>query len=170
MDEDEALRYLSECENCKNEEVKRLLRIMLFTGLRRGEIWGIERRDINMKSGVYLALNNKRRINKYLKIERHIPRQVSGDFLYFMIHTDSPFPFQIFKDPGVLSKWGKRLLRQAGLSEDLHLHSLRHTFTTRAAKKIPLRELQKYLDHSTISVTELYIHDKAGETPDIGLE
>lgn len=170
MDRDEAIHFLTEVDNCKHEGAKRLLRIMLFTGLRRGEIWETERRDIDMNSGKYKALNNKRRKNKNQKILRDIPRQVSGDFLYFLLLTDSPFPFQIWKDAGVLSKWMKRLLRQAGLPEDLHLHSLRHTFGTLAAEKTPVRKLQKYFDHSGTSVTEIYLHDIAGETPDIGLE
>ncbi|MBW2312480.1 MAG: tyrosine-type recombinase/integrase [Deltaproteobacteria bacterium] len=64
-------------------------------------------------------------------------------------------------------------LRAVGLSEYLHLHSLKHTFITLAIENgMSIRDIQRHVDHSRIAVTELYSHDRAitRSAPTIGLD
>ena len=55
----------------------------------------------------------------------------------------------------------KHLLRMHDFSEDLHLHSCRHSAITLAIENgKPIREVQKNVDHSGVQVTEQYAHDE----------
>jgi site-specific recombinase XerD len=57
-----------------------------------------------------------------------------------------------------VSKKLKRYIRSAGLPENLHFHSLRHTFGTWGANAgIPSNVLKEMMGHSSIKTTEVYM-------------
>ena len=145
------------------------MRISLFTGIRRGEVLNIERADVSLGEGYYRAINNKSK-DKH-KVYREIPLPVYDDFRYFMErNSHTPYPFNVYK-PNSYTCMTKKLLKRYNFHSDLHLHSFRHTAATRAIESgMDIREVQKILDHSRMSVTELYAHDKVKKALDIGLE
>ena len=66
--------------------------------------------------------------------------------------------------PHFVSKRFKIHARRVGLREDLHFHSLRHTFATWLVQEgVSIYEVQKLLGHSSISVTQIYSHLAASE-------
>ena len=158
---DEAKRFLTTLEDLKNENARRLIRILLFTGIRRSELLYIEREDVDMRAGTFQSMNIKS--GDRHKVSRQIPEQVWSDFNYFMHKTGSHRPFKVCH-PDTFTHWVKLALRAVGLSEDLHLHSLRHTFISLGLERgsVTVRQMQKYVDHAKLSTTELYIHDEAG--------
>ena len=144
------------------------MRISIFTGIRRSEILFIERSDVNLDERFYRAVNIKSR-DKH-KVWREIPKQVYKDFKYFMDGSRSQNPFKVCT-PNTFTQWTKKLLQEAGMSEDLHIHSLRHTYVTLGLEQgMSIRQMQKYIDHSSVYMTEIYAHDEAKKTPEIGLE
>lgn len=54
----------------------------------------------------------------------------------------------------------KKLVKKAGITKDIHFHSLRHSGATfyRRIRKWDIRELQVFLGHSDISTTQIYDH------------
>ena len=59
---------------------------------------------------------------------------------------------------------GQSSFKEAMLPEDLHLHNLRHSFATLAIEKeVPIRKIQKHLYHSSIRITEKYLHDESDD-------
>jgi len=145
------------------------LRISIFTGRRRSEVLSIERDDVDMKNKRFKVVNIKSE-DKH-KDTRGIPDEGIGDFRYFLCkNLNSPKPFNVCH-PNTYTHWTKKLLREAGLSEDLHLHSLRHTFVTLAKEHgADMWDIQKYLGHSKVSTTEIYAHDNLEKALKIGLE
>lgn len=65
-----------------------------------------------------------------------------------------------------LKKW----LKAAGLPEDLHLHSIRHTSISLAANQpnANLRAIQQLSGHSTIAMVEKYVHGFSEGTISLG--
>ena len=51
----------------------------------------------------------------------------------------------------------RRALKAAGLDETHRFHDLRHTFGTRmAAAGVPMRTLQEWLGHRSVTTTQIY--------------
>jgi integrase len=51
----------------------------------------------------------------------------------------------------------RRALKAAGLDETHRFHDLRHTFGTRmAAAGVPMRTLQEWLGHGSVTTTQIY--------------
>ena len=57
------------------------------------------------------------------------------------------------------SHWFKKYVRGAGLSDEYNFHTLRHTFASwlRLAG-VSLDQIQYWLEHSSITTTEVYAH------------
>lgn len=53
----------------------------------------------------------------------------------------------------------KRAVRDAGLSESIHFHTLRHSFASHLAQRgVSIYVIKELLGHSSISTTEIYSH------------
>ena len=166
---DELKRFLSIVNDSKNEAGKRLVRICVFTGIRRSEVLSIKRNDVDLINNRVCVQNIKHREKRKRWIT--IPDEVREHFEFFLKKNKSDTPFMVCY-PDTLGDWTKEWMRQADLPEYFHLHSLRHTFITLAIENgTPIREIQRYVDHSDISVTEIYAHDTSdkGKSPNIGL-
>jgi site-specific recombinase XerD len=58
-----------------------------------------------------------------------------------------------------VSKRFKKALRKTNLNQNIHLHSLRHSFASNLVKKGEnLWKISKLLGHTNISTTEKYSH------------
>lgn len=158
---DETKRFLQVVDSWENKIGRRLIRIIMYTGIRRSEVLEIRRADVDMRNSRFRALNIKSR-------DKHtrwlpIPIRVREHFLYFLSTSDSQYPFRRCH-PDTLGDWAKSLLKQAGFPGH-SLKSLRHTFATLSLEHgISIRELQRYMDHSDVRVTEIYAHDKPDDT------
>ena len=167
---------LSECRDFlnyvrenTNEDLFRLIKIYLFTGRRRNEILFLRREMVDLERGIFRHVNIKSH-DKH-EVTRKIPKSVYEDFQYFMKrYKNKEYPFKVFEHPNTITHKVSDLLTKAGFPE-LSLHSLRHTHVTLGLEnKQNIREMQKSLDHSTVSVTEGYAHDEIMDIPEIGLE
>ena len=58
--------------------------------------------------------------------------------------------------PGVLRRM-RRALKTGGLDDSHRFHDLRHTFGTRmAAAGVPMRTLQEWMGHRSVTTTQIY--------------
>ena len=60
-----------------------------------------------------------------------------------------------------VSKAFKKACRKAGMDEDIHFHSLRHSVRFELVQKgVPFYSVKELLGHSSIQMTEIYSHLK----------
>ena len=132
-----------------------------MTGLRRGEILDLQPADFDSKIGVITIQSsdaNRVRGGK----TRKIPLQQEA----IEIISDVPGVSQwIFTDgmgnriaEGPATRKFKKYTKDAGLSGDIHFHSLRHAFATMASNEGMTPNILKAITgHSSIKTTEGYI-------------
>ena len=131
-----------------------IIRLLLLTGCRRGEIVGLRWSEV--RDGMLALIDSKtgpRRVPLNVQARRILERQKRGE---------SPFVFPSLRDPfrprgGELSLW-YRVRREAGIA-DVRLHDLRHTHASHAVMNgVPVPVVSRLLGHSNVRMTLRYAH------------
>lgn len=165
------IRFLSEEECCalltasQGSLVSEMILCGLRTGMRRGELLGLEwpsinfkRRQISVRQAMIEGEVSSTKNNRI----RHIPiandlfdvlfqrRRVNG----FVFSPESGTPIR----ETTANKWLNKACKKAGV-KPMGWHTLRHTFASHLTiKGVPIRMVQTLLGHSTIQMTERYSH------------
>ena len=144
-----------------------MLETMYSCGLRVSELTGL------LISNLYLDLGFVKVLGKGDK-ERLVP--IGGEavkhILLYKDHVRVHMPIKAGKEDYLfLSKRGAPLSRimvfyiikenavKAGLSSDIHPHTLRHSFATHLVERgADLRAVQEMMGHKSITTTEIYTH------------
>jgi integrase len=150
-----------------------IVRFAAGTGLRLGELPNLRWTDYNSKTGFLIVQSSK-----HYRVKGGKMRTIAvHETLRAMLDTMPKGSDLIFPRPdgsaysgSWLSQLFKRHVRASGLSEDLHFHSLRHTFGTHAAEDgMSVHILRDCMGHSSIRVTEMYLSGNAEQmTAQIG--
>ncbi len=137
-----------------------MLTLMLHTGLRRGEAFSIEWRDVNKRDR---ALAIRGEISKSAQT-RTIPLNSVALATLKAWQAQSQSKGLVFPSPktgtkldNIQSAW-RRILKEAGIA-GLRLHDLRHTFATRTlAAGADIATVKELLGHADIATTAKYLH------------
>jgi len=167
IDEDTSAKYRN--DPVRYEARKRLVPLYLFLGLRRNEVLLIRRDEVDLERNRILAMNIKDRQRRKRWIT--IPRSIRDEVQWFLDTFPGDHPFYVCH-PDTITHDVKRWVRASGIPEDLHLHSLRHTFTTLALRYESVWRIKDHLGHSSVHTTEGYAHTNVddGQEIDIGID
>lgn len=145
----EELNILIKYLQTHNPPITNLIYLYLSTGMRRNELLNVRYEDLNFeKSEIFVrgtkTANSKRTIQVPLKVLNLFPKQSIPfvDWTYNRVDREFKKICDILHFKGVV------------------IHSLRHTFATNCVEAgVPPVTLQKWLGHSTISITmDVYTH------------
>ncbi|WP_044890320.1 tyrosine-type recombinase/integrase [Myxococcus hansupus] len=151
-------------------EWKPVLLVAIKTGLRQGEIIGLQWHDVDMKRGLLhvrraiwrgvtdIPKGGRERtvelpasVVDALKAHRHL----RGAYV-FCLDDGKPLTAHRMERPL------QRSLRRAGITREVGIigwHDLRHTYGSHLAMRgIPLKVIQELMGHATIDMTERYAH------------
>lgn len=142
-----------------------MLEVMYASGLRVSELINLKLNEVNIELGVIKLVGKGQK-------ERHVPlSDYAIDYLkdYMLtarrrfLKKDSKYVF--------LNQRGEKLTRQyfwkklkyyseqAGITQEIHPHTLRHSFATHLLENgADLRMVQEMLGHSKITTTQIYTH------------
>ncbi len=68
---------------------------------------------------------------------------------------ENGFPFAT----DYISKLFKDAVRNAGMGNEIHFHTLRHSFGSNLASRgVPINDIKELMGHSSITTTQIYIH------------
>jgi integrase len=180
LEPEEVARLLEAAEASRSRDMALLLRLMLETGLRRGEALALQWRDVDLERGevrvwrawakvgskgaftplktptakrvVPLPLGLLRRLKarKEELLERLNPEEVDG---LHLVGGAKPV------DPDAFNHYLRRLAERAGLGR-VRVHDLRHTWATLALSRgIPLEVVSERLGHTSPTITlNVYRH------------
>lgn len=149
----------------------------LTTGLRLGEILALEWDDINFQNKTLLITKQVQRINGVLQTETPKTKNsvraiaISSDCATALARlkmrqpkgTKLMFPSPetgTYRDQNAVTRKFKRMLRRAGLPQEIRFHDLRHTCATIALEEgVEIKALSSMLGHSDVAFTmNTYVH------------
>jgi len=147
-----------------NEDIKDIVKVAVNTGMRQGELIGIEWHQVNFNQGI-ITLDNRNHITKTKRV-RSLPmnekvREVldkrilgkNGKHSYVFTFNGEPI------EQKFITRYFKQFVYKAEVNPKLNFHSLRHTFASWLAQKnISLFVISRLLGHSDIKTTQIYAH------------
>lgn len=158
------LRFLTE------EEIAALLAICvgylrdivlvaLCTGMRKGEIFNLQKQDINLDTGMIHVSDSKNNETREIPIN-----DILCPALQTILHNTMDPQDYIFANPKTgkpyddIKKSFKTALRNAGV-KDFTFHDLRHTFASHLVMNgVDLMTVKELLGHKDIKMTMRYAH------------
>ncbi len=149
---------LEAIEADSNYQAANFMKMALFTGMRRGELFRLQWQDVDFDRGFIHIRQPKGGVDQKIPLNATARELLDGH-----IKTDSPFVF-----PGRggnqrvdINKQVTRIKEAAGLPKDFRaLHGLRHVYASMLASsgKVDLYTLQKLLTHKSAAMTQRYAH------------
>lgn len=154
----EELNSLFEVIN--NIQHKLILKIYYSSGLRLSEAINLRKKDVEFNENVLWVREGKGGKDRMTIISDSLSLELK-DFCKFK--KDNDFLF-VNKRGEPLSQRSVQLIiekakKKAGISKDVHIHTLRHSFATHLLEAgVDIRKIQKLLGHADISTTSIYAH------------
>ena len=159
---DEEVKLLAGCNQVRSRLLRSLVVLALNTGMRRGELLGLEWSRVDLDQRTIRILNAKSEAGR-----RVIPMNATVHSLLSDLakSATSPLVFPSNRKPGEklldLKKGFKKAVQLAGIPH-IRFHDLRHSFATRLIRAgVDIITVQKLLGHSKITMTERYAHSLA---------
>ena len=168
LNSEQLKNLLTAIDNSTDIEAANIMRLALYTGMRRGEMFKLQWNDIDFQRGFISIRNPKGGVSQKIPLneqarhvlENHSKTQINKDknnpkySEYVFVRPDGkPFK-EIWKRVNAIKK-------AAGLPADFRaLHGLRHTYASMLASsgKVDLYTLQKLLTHKSPVMTQRYAH------------
>ena len=153
-----------------------IVRILIGTGMRIGEVLSLKRKDVDISNGVILVTNGKNNVSRYIPVSPSLQLILQDYALHLdMNEKEKPFFSSSYSGEALTYSAMKymipKIFRMAGIKKNNgttpNIHSLRHTFCTRSLSKMigegmdiytAVPVLAAYVGHVNYADTEKYIH------------
>ncbi len=153
-----------------------LVRLLIGTGMRIGEVLALTRADVDPSNGVINVINGKNGVSRYIPVADGL-KKILHDYAETIDMAEGNKPFFTSSYTGdhltysAMKYMFPKMFRAAGIymadGKTPNIHSIRHTFCTRSLEKmlesgmdvytaVPI--LAAYVGHVNYMDTEKYIH------------
>ena len=145
-------------EDTPHQTAANMMKLALFTGMRRGEIFKLQWNDVDFHRGFIHIRDPKGGKSQKIPLNSNarslfevIPKQ-GGEYI---------FPARGGGPRKDINKDVNRIKKEAGLPKDFRpMHGLRHLYATMLASsgKVDMYTLQKLMTHKSPQMTQRYAH------------
>jgi integrase len=161
---DELARLVAALANHSDQQAANVVRMLMFTGARRGEVLSMRWADVDMGEGTWTKPAASTKSGR----DHSVPLSAPALALLAKIRADAgkrPLGTYVFPGDGEaghlgsLKKSWRSLCKAAGIIESLRIHDLRHSFASQLASSgasLPL--IGALLGHSSPTTTHRYAH------------
>jgi integrase len=163
LTDEQIAKLIAAIETATNAQAANFMKMVLFTGMRRGELFRLKWDDVDFERGFIHIREPKGGKDQTIPL--------NGDARKVLLNharSKSPyiFPGRNGKQLTDIRRPVNRIKNEAGLPKEFRaLHGLRHLFATMLASsgKVDMYTLQKLLTHKSPLMTQRYAHlrDKA---------
>jgi integrase len=149
---DEVQRLISNCA----DHIKPIVTVAVHTGMRKGEVLGLRRDQVNFDQGTITLTDTKN------SERRDIPMNETVKSILKAIRGDEPYFFTSSIRKGKPYRWIEMSFHEAlkkSEIEDFHFHDLRHTFASNLVMAgEDLNTVAELLGHKGLEMTRRYAH------------
>jgi site-specific recombinase XerD len=154
-------------ESLAQKRDKAILILLFSSGLRRAELTGLDRDQVNLKKREFSVIGKGSKIRIVFISEE--ASEIIKSYLEKRTDIDSALFVRIVKNPGEhsnlrltprsIQRMIKKYTVKAGVLKKVTPHVLRHSFATNLLQNgADIRSVQSLLGHSSISTTQIYTH------------
>jgi len=158
LTQQQLVRLINVLNTYPDIQVANIMKLALYTGMRRGEIFRLKWDDIDFEHGFIYIRNPKGGTNQKIPLNSH-----TKEILLSHPKTESPYVFP-GKNGGPrkdIKRAADHIRQMAELPKDFRpLHGLRHVFASLLASsgQVDMYTLQKLLTHKSPQMTQRYAH------------
>jgi integrase len=152
-------KLLTAIDNSTDVEAKAIMRLALYTGMRRGEMFKLKWNDIDFQRGFIAIRNPKGGVSQKIPLNEQARRVLEN-------HPKTEEKENVFLRPDGepftdIRRRVNPIKEAAGIPDDFRaLHGLRHTYASMLASsgQVDLYTIQKLLTHKSPVMTQRYAH------------
>ena len=136
-----------------------MMKLALFTGMRRGALFKLQWQDVNFENSIICLRDSKSSRDEYIPMNE-TARAILTNHPRFSASM-LVFQNEHGKQRVCVRKAVARIKKRAGISKDFRcLHGMRHVFASNleTSGKIDLYRIQKLLTHKNPQITQRYAH------------
>lgn len=158
LDDDERIRLLSACKQSSNQQLYAIVVLALSTGMRKGEILNLKRRDVFLNKGFVVLDQTKNKERRRVPIIGYAHEILSNHLKIACLGSEFVFPSKDGKKPIDIKRPWEVAVSVAELN-DFRFHDLRHSCASYLAMNgASQRDLMEVLGHKTVQMTKRYSH------------
>lgn len=157
------------CEKIENEDIKEMVIVAFYTGMRLNELVNLDWRNVNLSTRLITVGGNdfttKTRGQRVVPISDEVYKIFQKRYVETGKINNLKNEYIFSKSDGRkyssdhVSKTFKRACTQAEIDPAIHYHSLRHsTASSLVQKGVSIYVVRDLLGHSSITTTEIYSH------------
>ncbi len=138
-----------------------ILQLFLQTGVRVSELVHLTLTDVDLVNKV-ISVDGKGSKQRSIPLEKKAVMALKN-YLAVRPHSSDPHFFLNYEGVGLSRRGAEKIIekyrRLSGITKRFSAHSLRHTFGSyKAEQGVSPFQLKEWMGHSSISVTQLYVH------------
>lgn len=158
LDDNERNKLLIACKHSSNQQLYTIVVLALSTGMRKGEILNLKRRDVFLNEGFVVLDKTKNKERRRVPIIGHAHAVLSNHLKVARLSSEYVFPSKDGKKPIDIKRPWEVAVSSAEL-DDFRFHDLRHSCASYLAMNgASQRDLMEVLGHKTVQMTKRYSH------------
>jgi integrase len=158
LDDVERIKLLDACKQSSNKQLYVIVVLALSTGMRKGEILNLRRRDVFLNESFVILDQTKNKERRRVPIIGHAHDVLLNQLKIARLDSDYVFPSKDGQKPIDIKRPWEVAISTAGV-EDFRFHDLRHSAASYLAMNgASNRDLMEILGHRTLQMTSRYSH------------
>ena len=144
----------------RNDKHRALLWLIYSCGLRRSEATNIKLSDLDRQRGIIHIREGKGKVDRVVPVSQKVWDKLDD---YIKSYNPRIYLFEGQTggrySPESVYRVFKEAMQRAGISKDVGVHSLRHSYATHLHENgLDIRYIQELLGHRSTRTTEIYTH------------